>query len=106
MPVKFMSTMQEGSLECILDTCMFAYNTSRHESTNFTPFELMFGRKATLPIDVELQKASPEVCHTLDEPNTSVILREHAQCLETAKQNILVAQLKQKENCDQKHAKP
>ena len=70
----------------------------------------MFGRKATLPIYVELQKASPkEVCqkfHTLDEPNTSAILREHAQCLETAKQNILVAQLKQKENYDQKHAKP
>ena len=67
----------------------------------------MFGRKATLPIDVELQNASPkEVCqkfHTLDEPNTSAILREHAQRLETAKQNILVAQLKQKENYDQKH---
>jgi len=70
----------------------------------------MFGRQATLPIDVELQKASPdEVCqkfHTLDELNTSAILREHAQRLETAKQNILVAQLKQKENYDQKHAKP
>ena len=70
----------------------------------------MFGRKATLPIDVELQNASPnEVCqkfHTLDEPNTSAILREHAQRLETAKQNILVAELKQKENYDQKHAKP
>ena len=80
---------------------MFAYNTSQHESTKFTP---------NVPIDVELQNASPgEVCqtfHTLDEPNTSAILREHAQHLETAKQNILVAQLKQKENYDQKHATP
>ena len=36
--------------------------------------------------------------------NRTENLREHAQCLETAKQNILVAQLKQKENCDQKRA--
>ena len=109
MLVKFVSTKKEV-WSAYLDTCVFAHNTSCHESFKFTPFELMFGRKATLPIDVELQKASPEeVCqkfYTLDEPNTSAILSEHAQRLETAKQNILVAQLKQKENYDQKHAKP
>ena len=43
-----------------LDTCVFAYNTSRHESSKFSPFELMFGRRATLPIDIELRKAGPE----------------------------------------------
>ena len=109
MLVKFVSTKKEA-WSAYLDTCVFAYNTSRHESTKFTPFKLMFGRKATLPIDVELQKASPEeVCqkyHTLDEPNTTAILTEHAQLLETAKKNILVAQQKQKENYDRKHAKP
>ena len=36
-----------------LDTCTFAYNTSRHESTKFTPFEIMFGRKAILPLDLD-----------------------------------------------------
>ena len=25
-----------------LDTCLFAYNTSKHESTKYTPFEIMF----------------------------------------------------------------
>lgn len=34
------------------DSCIYAYNTSRHESSLFTPFELMFGRKAVLPIDL------------------------------------------------------
>ena len=106
MLVKFVSTKKEA-WSAYLDTCVFAYNTSHHESTKFTPFELMFRRKATLPIDLELQKASPEeVCqkfHTLDEPNTSAILIEHAQRLETAKQNITT---EAEENYDQKHAKP
>ena len=35
---------------------MFAYNTSWHETTRFTPFELMFGQCATLPIDVSIQE--------------------------------------------------
>ena len=36
-----------------LDTCSFAYDTSKHESTKFTPFEIMFGRKAILPLDLD-----------------------------------------------------
>ena len=36
-----------------LDTCIFAYNTAEHESTKFSPFELMFGRKPVLPVDIE-----------------------------------------------------
>ena len=30
-----------------------AYNTSCHESARYTPFELMFGRKCVLAIDIE-----------------------------------------------------
>ena len=43
-----------------IDTCIFAYNTSHHESTSFTPFNLMFGRKAYLPVDINISKSSPE----------------------------------------------
>ena len=42
-----------------LDTCVYAYNTSVHETTAFTPFELMFGRRAVLPIDLEIDKCDP-----------------------------------------------
>ena len=33
-----------------LDSCVFAYNTSSHESSLLSPFEVMFGRKAIIPI--------------------------------------------------------
>ncbi len=39
-----------------LDTCVYAYNTSRHKSTKFTPFEFMFGRKVVLPIEINVEK--------------------------------------------------
>ena len=42
-----------------LDTCIFAYNTSQQESTLYSPFEVMFGRKATIPIDINVLKSEP-----------------------------------------------
>ena len=35
-----------------LPTTMLAYRTSIHETTKATPFSLMFGREARLPVDV------------------------------------------------------
>ena len=35
--------------------CLISPYTSYHESTNYTPFEVMFGRKARLPIDTDLE---------------------------------------------------
>ena len=32
---------------------MFALNTSKSKSTNCTPFEVVFGRKPVLPIDIQ-----------------------------------------------------
>ena len=59
MLVKFCQD-SKSSWDEHLDTCTFGYNTSRHESTKFPPFELMFGRKAVLPVELETSTSLPE----------------------------------------------
>ena len=94
----------------VLDGCVFAYNTSVQDSTKYTPFQLMFGRQATLPIDVETVKATPEesvqAYASLDNPDHTMVTEARLAVLQRAKENILEAQKKQKKYFDQKHAKP
>ena len=42
----------------LLDNILFVYRSSRHDSTKCTPFLLMYGREAHLPIDITLQASS------------------------------------------------
>ena len=44
-----------------LDSCVFAYNTSKHASSLYTPFEVMFGRKSVLPVELTTLKERNEV---------------------------------------------
>ena len=37
-----------------IDQAVFAYNTSRHESTGFSPYKLVFDGVARMPADIEL----------------------------------------------------
>ena len=41
---------KKNAWEDYLDTCVYAYNTAVHESSRFSPYELMFGRNAILPV--------------------------------------------------------
>jgi hypothetical protein len=41
-----------------LQTALFAYRTAVHESTDHTPFHVVFGRAPTLPVDIMLGRQS------------------------------------------------
>jgi hypothetical protein len=111
MLVKFIKDKRDQWDE-LLDTCVYAYNTSVHESTAFSPFELMFGRKPILPIDIEVTAKDPEALleeyYNCNEDANAINLKTKHQLetLQTAKMNIQKAQHKQKEIYDRKHAKP
>lgn len=90
---------------------IYAYNTAIHESSLFTPFELMFGRKALLPIDIEMDDKDPEeiltgVNQDDDQDVIQAITNKRSENMKEAKENIKRAQAKQKETYDRKHAKP
>ena len=45
-------SMDQKDWDKYIRYCVFAYNTSRHELNQFTPYYLVFGREASLPINV------------------------------------------------------
>ena len=110
---KFIGEKKE-SWDIFLDTCTFAYNTSLQKSTNYTPFEVMFGQQAILPVDFDDGKHqnATAVLERLEKDDgikykeTAEVLMSHRKnVLERVKSNIIKAQKKQKEEYDKKHAK-
>ena len=98
-----------------------AYNTSTHESTTYSPFEVMFGRKARLPVEAAYSKQlrfQVQVLFTFllhgvvflfpfsfrlaHAPNTSnqmaQVAKERQEILKDVKRNILAAQVYSKCN--------
>lgn len=130
MLVKFCSEKKD-TWNTHLDTLTFAYSTSRHESTKYSPFELMFGRKPVLPVELEVTRESPEEIldsfinapeagdtmmtklietryitislHNYNYTNLSFTF-SRSNIIEKAKLNIEVAQEKQREHYNRKHA--
>lgn len=81
----------------------FVYNTSPHSITKFTPFELMYGRLANLP--GELQKGAMTPLYNYEDliANTKHKLKASH---EIAKQNLIKAKIEQKEKFDNTRAQP
>jgi len=65
MLVKFIDSKKE-SWEDYLDTCIYAYNTSKHKSSKFSPFEVMFGMIAVLPVELDGGRACEDEVLVMD----------------------------------------
>ena len=102
MLVKYAKEQKEF-WEDYLECCLF---TSKHVSSKFTPFEVMFGCQAVLPIEVHYctNTASAVLVHDkqLDDEEVEVRMLHQRKVLEVAKLNIAAAQTRQKEQYDRK----
>lgn len=81
----------------LLDNVLFAYRTSRQASTKYTPFFLMYGREARLPIDITLTDSEREENTqelTLDE-KVEKMIEFQKKIHDQARDNVLKAQEKQ-----------
>ena len=104
MFVKYVQEKKQA-WEDYISTCVYAYHTSKHESSKFCPFTVMFGRSAVLPIDLKL---SSDVATSLKaDQNTDELIEENQtyreKMMEKVKANIVAAQSRQKEQYDKKH---
>ena len=66
--LRSLESSQKKKWHTSLNKVVFAYNSTKHDSTNYSPFFLMFGRKPRLPIDFilggEKDEADIPVLHT------------------------------------------
>jgi len=86
-------------LEKYLPSLTFAYNAMKHETTGYSPFELMFGRKPRLAIDTMFNNC-PDDAISSDYVQEMKVKMERAR--EIAGKNIQKAQHKQKMYYDKK----
>lgn len=83
----------------LIELCMFSYNTSQHEGTKYTPFELVYGKLARLPSGhqhIEEQQ-DPTYSEYLEQ------LYDRIDTLQThARENLIAAKEKSKHYYDRK----
>lgn len=86
---------------------LFAYHTSVHASTKCTPFEVMYGRKAKLPLDLKSSEESAVGPKLLSDEASSAVLQTMTtirdKLYSTVSSNISSAQQRQKQNFDRRH---
>jgi transposase InsO family protein len=110
---RFNQTLQRQLLKLIdkeqkewdlyLDVVLFSYRVSKQDSTKFTPFFLMYGRKARLPVEFDL--GTEEVDEVPEDLDLDSHIQKMIEIRKRALLNIEVAQERQKKYYNSKHSK-
>jgi hypothetical protein len=99
----YVNSDQKNWAEVLPYIIIFAWNTSRHEATGFTPFFLIYNREAEIPIDLEFDVSPNPLTVAAKKAKDYVTLLQ--QRLDTAR-NLVVNRLmllneKRKERYDE-----
>ena len=91
-----------------IDPILFAYRTSKNDTTKFSPFYLMFSRQPKLPIELEIpingsQQSAVADAEPSFEEKVKKMLKIRRSIKAEAMANIEKAQERQKKYYDQKH---
>ena len=60
--LRCLSDTQKSKWKDHVNKMVFAYNCTKNESTGFSPYQLLFGRKPRLPIDIIFGRTQSTVC--------------------------------------------
>jgi hypothetical protein len=84
----------------LLDAVLLAYRTKKHKTTGKTPFYLVYGREATLPIDLKIPYQVNQVVKDPMQKRIYQLIIELEEERNTVFQRIEKEQFKQKQNHD------
>ena len=92
----------------VLEGVLFAHRVSRHSSTKYTPFFILYNREPILPVDLKYNLSSASAHNeVLDQHMFDAVLSSaitiRSKIHEDASTNILEAQGKQKRDYDRRH---
>ncbi|GLV33385.1 uncharacterized protein CBL_20131 [Carabus blaptoides fortunei] len=93
--------LERKSWDVELPHVMMAYRASKHESTKYTPFSLMFGREIRLPIDVQYG-LPPNMSCTSDQTYIRKLRASLDKAHETMRERLNAAHQRQKAYYDKK----
>ena len=98
----------------VIEGVLFAHRVSKHSSTKFSPFFLMYNRHPVLPVDIKYSVNGTDETSENDQPfnmevfnailSSTLSLREEAH--QEASKNIAKAQEKQQKDYNRRHTVP